>query len=146
MDTQEEQLATVLQSICENLQVMQQAQAAAVAAKPQDNSSNGNGKGTNGNYVWLRKEIVSQDPQVRFSVLKDWVTRNSLAIQHRASRSWNSPAELIATVPQQFEPLAEITPDQILLISTQGYPEKIAIRLNDSDPTVHEVLSRRTDV
>ena len=145
LDMQEERLAAILQSISENLHGMQQAQAAAAMAKPQDNGSNGNGKGPNGNYVWLRKEIVSQDPQVRFSVLKDWVTRNSLAIQHRASRSWTSPTDLIATVPQQFEPVAEITPDQVLLVSTQGYPEKIAIRLNDSDATGHEILSRRTD-
>src|SRR5262249_23126616 len=39
-------------------------------------------------YMRLRKEILSQDPKIRFSVLKDWLSINMLAIFRRACRGW----------------------------------------------------------
>jgi hypothetical protein len=108
-------------------------------------SGNGNGNG-NGSYERLRKDVISHDPQIRFSVLKDWLNTNTLAILHRASRGYSSASDLIATIPTHLEAEAELTPERVLLINTRGYAEKIAIPLNHADPMEHEVLSRRTDV
>src|SRR5438105_6677072 len=53
----------------------------------------------NGDYVRLRKEVVSQDPQIRFSVLKDWLSVNTLAIHRRAGRGFSTPTDLISNIP-----------------------------------------------
>jgi hypothetical protein len=100
----------------------------------------------NADYVRLRKEVVGNDAQLRFSVLSEWVSINTLAIKRRASRGWTTPSDLIANVPAYLEPEAEITDERILLVGTRGHPQKVAISLNDPDLTTHEVISRRTDV
>lgn len=108
--------------------------------------SSGHGSGSNGSYVRLRKEVISHDPQIRFSVLKDWLNTNMLAILHRASRGCSSASELIATIPAHLEAEAVLTPERVLLINTRGCAEKVAVPLNPADPMDHEVVSRRTDV
>jgi hypothetical protein len=89
---------------------------------------------------------VSRDPKARFSVLQEWVSTNKLAILHRASKGPATPADLLANIPQYFEAEGEITGDRTLLIKTRGYPEKLAISLNDADPARDEVISRRAHV
>jgi hypothetical protein len=108
-------------------------------------SGNGPGNG-NGSYERLRKDVISHDPQIRLSVLKDWLNTNTLAILHRASRGYSSASDLIATIPAHLEAEAELTPERVLLINTRGCAEKVAIPLNHADPMEHEVLPRRTDV
>jgi hypothetical protein len=137
LDAQEERLARILENIS------QPALPASETAK----NGNGNGHGNgNGSYTRLRKEVISQDPQIRFSVLKDWVHTNTLAILHRASRGCASASELIANIPAHLEAEAELTPERVLLIHTRGWAEKVAIPVSDTDAMDHEVLSRRTDV
>src|SRR5262249_7448691 len=63
--------------------------------------ANGHGSGNTNlpeNSVRLRREVVSRDPAIRFSVLQEWVVTNKLAILHRASKGLVTPAELIASI------------------------------------------------
>jgi hypothetical protein len=145
LDLQEERLLKVMEQIAQMAETMPQERQ----TKLQATVLNGNGKAngtTTVNSVRLRREIVSRDPVTRFSVLQEWVATNKLAILHRASRGLVTPAELIASIPRYFEAEGEITSDRTLLIRTRGYPEKLAIPLDDADPTGNEVLSRRTNV
>ncbi len=99
------------------------------AAAPENGNGNGNGSG---DYVRLRREIVSSDSQLRFSLLKEWISINTLAIQRRAARGWSVPADLIANVPAYLEPEAEIV-DEALVVGTRGYAEKLSVSLRDLD-------------
>jgi hypothetical protein len=149
LDSQEERLGKILENLSQPAPVPAPPQQGDVNERNGSGNGNGNSNGHgngNGSYVRLRKEVISHDPQVRFSVLKDWLNTNTLAILHRASRGCSSASELIATIPPHLEAEAELTPDRMLLINTRGYAEKVAIPLNHTDPMVHEVLSRRTDV
>ncbi len=86
----------------------------------------------NGDYVRLRRDMVAGDSQLRFSLLKEWISVNTLAIQRRAARGWSAPADLIANVPAYLEPEAEIV-DEALVVGTRGNPEKLSVSLRDLD-------------
>jgi len=145
LDLQEERLLKLVEQISQMAETTPQERL----MKVQTSLVNGNGKANeNGavNSVRLRREIVSRDPATRFAVLQEWVATNKLAILHRASKGLVTPAELMASIPRYFEAEGEITSDRTLLIRTRGYPEKLAIPLDDADPSGNEVLSRRTHV
>jgi hypothetical protein len=77
----------------------------------------------------MRKGILSQDPNLRFGVLKDWLGNNSLAILRRAAQEWRTPDDLIAMIPSVLEPVAEVIDDRVLLVGTRGYSEKFEIAI-----------------
>jgi hypothetical protein len=145
LDLQEERLLKLMEQISQIAETAPQERLMKVQASPVNGNGKANGNGAV-NSVRLRREIVSRDPAVRFAVLQEWVATNKIAILHRASKGLVTPAELMASIPRYFEAEGEITSDRTLLIRTRGYPEKLAIPLEDADPTGHEVLSRRTHV
>jgi hypothetical protein len=145
LDVQEERLLKLMAQISQMAETMPQEPQTKVHASPVNGTLKANGSGVVSS-VRLRREIVSRDPAIRFSVLQEWVATNKLAILHRASKGLVTPAELMASIPRYFEAEGEITSDRMLLIRTRGYPEKLAIPLDDADPTGNEVLSRRTHV
>ena len=57
---------------------------------------------------------------------------NGNAILYRASRGWNTAADLIANVPTYLEAEAELHEDSVLMIGTRGYAEKVELPLGDS--------------
>jgi hypothetical protein len=152
LDVQEERLLKLMDHVSRMSETIAQERETKQRSLVNLNGSriaNGN-SGEDGNVpessVRLRREIVGRDPALRFSVLQEWVATNKLAILHRASKGLVTAAELIASIPRYFEAEGEVTPDRTLLIRTRGYPEKLAIPLNDADPTGDEVLSRRAHV
>ena len=78
-------------------------------------------------YVRVKKRIITPHGQVRFSILKDSISVNMLAVFRRAFLDWKTPYDLIAFLPPYLEPEAEIFQDQLLLIGTAGHHEKLAI-------------------
>jgi hypothetical protein len=122
IDTQEDRLAKLLESLSETLQSIPQPQQSTERPRTQ-----------NGDHSRFRREVLSQDPELRFSVLKEWISVNALAIQHRASRHWNSARDLIATIPPYLEPLAEVLNDSVLLVGTRGHSEVLAVLLRQLD-------------
>jgi hypothetical protein len=68
---------------------------------------------------------------LRFSVLKEWLSVNTLGILHRASFPWHTANDLIAIIPSDLEAEAEILEKSILLIGTRGHAEKLAIPIRD---------------
>jgi hypothetical protein len=88
----------------------------------------------NTEYVRVKKEIITPYGQVRFSILKDWMSTNMLAVFRRASLDWKSPEDLIAFLPAYLEPEAEILNNQVLLIGTPGHDEKLAVPIRTLDP------------
>jgi len=78
-------------------------------------------------YVRVKKRIITPHGQVRFSILKDAISVNMLAVFRRAFLDWKTPYDLIAFLPPYLEPEAEIFHDQLLLIGTAGHHEKLAI-------------------
>ena len=78
-------------------------------------------------YVRVKKRIITPHGQVRFSILKDSISVNMLAVFRRAFLDWKTPYDLIAFLPPYLEPEAEIFHDQLLLIGTVGHHEKLAI-------------------
>jgi hypothetical protein len=153
LDLQEERLLKLMEHISQMVETIPQERETKLqtslvntnGTRIADSKSGGNANLPE-NSVRLRREIVSRDPAIRFSVLQEWVATNKLAILHRASKGLVTPAELIASIPRYFEAEGEVTSDRTLLIRTRGYPEKLAIPLNDADPTGDEVLSRRAHV
>ena len=90
-------------------------------------------KPENGVYFRLRKEVVSREPQLRFSLLKDWISTNALAISYRVSRGWNTANDLIANIPPYLEAEAEIASGCVLVIGTREHAERLAIPIRDLD-------------
>jgi hypothetical protein len=76
---------------------------------------------------------LNQDPTLRFAVLKDWISVNILAILRRASRGRTEAVDLIGNIPAYLQPEAEILNDCILLISTRGHSERLAVPLRVLD-------------
>jgi hypothetical protein len=81
----------------------------------------------------LRKEVIGQDPEVRFAVLKDWLSINMLAIFRRAYGDWKRATDLIAIVPASLEPEVEILDGGVLLIGTRDHAEQLAVPIRDLD-------------
>ena len=65
-------------------------------------------------YVRVKKRIITPHGQVRFSILKDSISVNMLAVFRRAFLDWKTPYDLIAFLPPYLEPEAEIFHDQLL--------------------------------
>ena len=84
-------------------------------------------------YVRVKKEIITPHGQIRFSILKDWMSTNMLAIFRRASLDWKTPDDLIALVPVYLKPEAEIVNGEVLLIGTPGHNEKLAVPIRTLD-------------
>lgn len=124
IDTQDERLAKLLESLTETLRSIPQPQQSTERPRTQ-----------NGDHSRFRREALSQDPELRFSVLKEWISVNALAIQHRASRHWNSARDLVATIPPYLEPLAEVLNDTVLLVGTRGHSEVLAVLLRQLNPS-----------
>jgi hypothetical protein len=121
LDNQDQRLATLLESIADAIHALQQ--------RPR-----GSGREQSAiDLARLRRDMLSQDPALRFSVLKDWASINGLAILHRASRGWKTPNDLVGNVPACLEPEAEILNDRILLLGTRHHSERLAIALGELD-------------
>jgi hypothetical protein len=84
-------------------------------------------------YVRVKKQIITPHGQVRFSILKDSISLNMLAVFRRASMEWEKPEDLIGFIPSYLEPEVEILEDRILLIGTPGHNEKLAIPIRSVD-------------
>jgi len=128
IDSQEERLARLLESISETLQAIPQPEQSQQSH--QSHQSQRGPRPQNGDHSRLRREVLSQDPELRFSVLKEWISVNALAILHRASRTWTSVNDLIANVPPYLEPEAEVLNDCVLLIGTREHREVLAVPLH----------------
>src|SRR5262249_33788809 len=116
IDSQEERLAKLLDSISETLQSIPQPQQ---TPQPQQHHQSQQAPRLQfGTHSRLRREVFSPAPELRFSVLKEWIPVNALAILHRAPRTWTSVNDLIANVPPYLEPEAEVLNDNILIIGT----------------------------
>jgi hypothetical protein len=85
----------------------------------------------NTEYVRVKKEIITPHGQIRFSILKDWMSTNMLAIFRRASLDWKTPEDLVAFLPAYLKPEAEIINGEVLLIGTPGHNEKLAIPIRN---------------
>jgi hypothetical protein len=120
MDSQEHRLATIAETISEGLRSLSGSRETA-AVEPHEST----------NQSRLRREALSQDPALRFEVLKEWVSINTLAILHRASRPWTKAHDLIAHIPPYLEAEAEILDHSILLIGTRQHSERLAILLRE---------------
>jgi hypothetical protein len=81
----------------------------------------------------MRKGILSQDVELRFNMLSDWLGKNSLAILRRAALSSRKVEDLIAIIPPSLQPEGEIVNEKVLLIGTRGHPDKHALMLDDND-------------
>src|SRR5262249_33797503 len=81
----------------------------------------------NTEYVRVKKEIITPHGQIRFSILKDWMSTNMLAIFRRASLDWKTPEDLVAFLPAYLKPEAEIINGEVLVIGTPGHNEKLAV-------------------
>jgi hypothetical protein len=73
---------------------------------------------------------------------------NMLAVFRRASLDWKTPDDLIAFLPAYLEPEAEILNNEVLLISTPGHNEMLAvpIRSLDADSSLRDCFEFVTDV
>jgi hypothetical protein len=120
MDAQEQRIVTIAETISEGLRAFSESRETA-SAEPHESTSQSR----------LRREALSQDPGLRFEVLKEWVSINTLAILHRASRPWNTVHDLIAHIPPYLEAEAEILDHSILLIGTRKHAERLAIPLRE---------------
>jgi hypothetical protein len=90
-------------------------------------------------YVRVKREIITPHGHIRFSILKDWLSTNMLAVLRRASFEWKTPDDLIALIPTYLEANAEVLNNEILLIGTSGYNEKLAIPIQNFDAShLHE--------
>ena len=84
-------------------------------------------------YVRVKKKILTPHGEVRFSILKDSISVNMLAVFRRACLEWKTPHDLIAFLPPYLEPEAEIFNGQLLLIGTSGHNEKLAIPIRSTN-------------
>ncbi len=123
MEVQEQKLDALIESLSDSVR--------GTIPSPREPRLDGNHDQIN--LSRLRKESLRNNPELRFSVLKEWFSVNVLGILHRASRGWSNVNELIANVPVYLEPQAELLDDTILLIGTRGHAEKLAISLQKVD-------------
>jgi len=99
-------------------------------------------------YIRVKKKIITPHGQVRFSILKDTLSTNMLAVFRRASLDWRTAEDLIGFIPSCLEPEAEILNGRLLLIGTPGHPEKLAIPIRsvDDHPVFRDCFELITDV
>jgi hypothetical protein len=87
----------------------------------------------NTEYVRVKKEIITPHGHIRFSILRDWLSTNMLAVFRRASSGWKTPDDLIAIIPTYLEANAAVLDNELLLIGTSGHNEKLAIPIQNLD-------------
>jgi hypothetical protein len=87
----------------------------------------------NNDSALMRRGILSQDPNLRFGVLKNWLAKNSLAVLRRAAHEWKTADDLIAMIPSVLEPEAEIVDGRVLLVGTRGHDEKLEIPIREAN-------------
>jgi len=99
-------------------------------------------------YIRVKKKIITPHGQVRFSILKDTLSTNMLAVFRRASLDWKTADDLIGFIPSCLEPEAEILNGRLLLIGTPGHHEKLAIPIRsvDDHPIFRDCFELVTDV
>jgi hypothetical protein len=127
--SEEERQARILAGISENIRKSMETRPVA----PYSPMAYPDAKPRNPEYVRVKKEIITPHAQIRFSILKDWVQINMLAIFRRAALQWKSAEDLVAPVPAYLEAEVEIVNDQILLIGTRGCDEQLAIPIQAVD-------------
>jgi hypothetical protein len=119
----------ILAGISENIRKsLQLRPAASLSPLPCSES-----KPSNTEYVRVKKQIITPYGHIRFSILKDWITTNMLAVFRRASLEWKTADDLIAFLPAYLEVDAEILNNEILLIGTSGHNEKLAVPIRNFD-------------
>jgi hypothetical protein len=84
-------------------------------------------------YVRVKREIITPHGHIRFSILKDWMSMNMLAVFRRAAMEWKTPEDLIAFVPPYLEVDAEILNNEVLLLGTSGHNERLAVPIRHID-------------
>jgi hypothetical protein len=128
IDAQEERICALLQHIVESLH-----------AAPRAGEDNGGDRPAremrreNADLSRFRREALRR-PEFRFTLLKEWVSTNALAIVHRASRSWKSPNDLIENIPSDLEPVAAVLKDSVLLVGTRDHCATLAVPLRELEP------------
>lgn len=86
-------------------------------------------------YIRVKKDIITPHGHIRFSILKDWVSMNMLAVFRRASLEWKTPDDLISFLPAYLEANADVLDGQVLLIGTAGHNERLAVPIRSLDET-----------
>jgi len=124
IDWQESKLTEACESISNDLESLIE-----LRSRPPERSAE------NAEYVRLSKDILEQDSQLRFTLLREWVVLNILAIARRAIRPWKAPKHLIAGVPDYLRAEAEVLEDRLLLVGTHGHIEILAIPIKNLDST-----------
>ena len=127
--TREERNERILAGISENIKKSLQLRAVPQHSPIPYNEA----KPRNTEYVRVKKEIITPHGQIRFSILKDWMSTNMLAVFRRATLDWKTPDDLIAFLPGYLEAEAEILNNQVLLIGTPGHNEKLAVPIRNLD-------------
>jgi hypothetical protein len=92
-------------------------------------------KPRNTEYVRVKKDIITPHGQIRFSILKDWMATNMLAVFRRASLDWKAPEDLVAFLPAYLEAEVEIANGEVLIIGTPGHNERLAVPIRALDQT-----------
>lgn len=124
-ERREQILATISKNIRKSVQSRQAVQSTPVPYPESKTRAT--------EYVRVKKEIITPHDQIRFSILKDWVSTNMLAIFRRASVDWKTPDDLIALLPEYLAAETEILNGQVLLIGTGGHNEKLAVPIRPLD-------------
>jgi len=139
-DRRDQILATISQNIRKSLPARQPIQSSPMRYSETKTRTT--------EYVRVKTEIITPHDQVRFSILKDAVSTNMLAIFRRASFDWQTPDDLIALLPAYLAAEAEILNGQVLLIGTRGISEKLAVpvRALDAESGLRECFDFNTDV
>src|SRR5262249_16449030 len=127
--TEQDRNERILAGISENIRKSLQLRAVPGPSPILDSES----KPRNTEYVRVKKEIITPHGHIRFSILKDWMSTNMLAVFRRASLEWKTPEDLIVFIPAYLEPNAEILNDEVLLIGTPGHNEKLAVPIRALD-------------
>jgi hypothetical protein len=130
LTSQEVKLAGLLDGMSENMRALM-ALSASSASQSHESSQQPDAKGE---YVRIRKHILAGDSRLRFSLLKAWVSINTLALLRRAASGWNSARDLTASIPDYLEPDAEIIDGCVLLLGTRGHAKKLAIPIREIAP------------
>jgi len=139
-DRREKILATISENIRKSLPARQPIQSSPIRYSETKTRTT--------EYVRVKTEIITPHDHIRFSILKDAVSTNMLAIFRRASFDWQTPEDLIALLPAYLAAEAEILNGQVLLIGTHGCSEKLAIpiRAIDTESGLRECFDFVTDV
>ena len=139
-DRRDQILATISQNIRKSLPARQPIQSSPIRYSETKTRTT--------EYVRVKTEIITPHDQIRFSILKDTVSTNMLAIFRRASFDWQTPDDLIALLPAYLAAEAEILNGRVLLIGTRGISEKLAvpIRALDAESGLRDCFEFNTDV